>query len=136
MIRWALLLMAFSASGVVLFEGGRRVSEPDLLRGYALSRCLAAAYKGLPMELDANRSAEAYREAGHEVRPWVYGELDRLSTHAAAEIPPGLSTGRLCVMRCIELYESGDVRQVSLGRKRAARAAAPKPPTSTVHAPD
>jgi hypothetical protein len=136
MIRWTVLLVTLSASGVVLFEGGRRVSEADLLRGYAVSQCLAAAYKGTPMELDANRSAEAYREAGHEVRPWVYGELDRLSKQAASEIPAGLSTGRLSIMRCIELYESGDVRQVSLGRKPAARSVAPKPATSTVHAPD
>jgi hypothetical protein len=136
MIRWTALLLTLSASGVVLFEGGRRVSEPDLLRGYAVSKCLAAAYKGTPMELDANRSAEAYREVGHESRPWVYSELDRLSAQAAADIPAGLSTGRLSVMRCIELYESSNIRQVSLGRRPAAPSAAPKPATATVHTPD
>lgn len=131
-----LVTLALIASGAVLFEGERRVSDPDLLRGYAISRCLAAAYKGESMELDANRSAEAYREAGHEGRAWVYSELDRLSRDAAAEVPAGQSIGRLTVMRCMELYESSDVRRVSLGRKPLPHAPKRTAAPSSVHIPD
>jgi Type VI secretion system (T6SS), amidase immunity protein len=125
MIRWAAACAATlsAASGVVLIQGGRRVPQADLLRGYAMSRCLAAAYKGQSLEKDANRSAEAYREAGKETRVWVYQELDRLAGEAAVGTPAPTSAGSLTVMTCLELYESRAIAEVSLGRRPRPAAA-------------
>lgn len=102
-----LILLALFAggAGVKLVEGGRNVSERDLLRGYGLAACLEAGYKGTAFEKDAARVAELYREVGHTTRPTVYEAIDRAAKAAEPSKPAATDGANLSIMSCLEFYE-------------------------------
>lgn len=118
------VIAAATTTGVVLVEGGRRVSERDLLRGYAFSRCLQAAYEQTAMGNDAARVAELYRESGRESRPQMYHALDAAARAQKAATPAAKDGANLAVMTCLEFYESHQLAKViQRPPKAAARAA-------------
>jgi hypothetical protein len=99
------LLLAATGGGVVLVEGGRRVQERDLLRGYAFADCMAVAYKGTPVEKDAGRVAELYREAGRTTRQAVYAAIDSAAGALNPAHPAKVDGANLAIMSCLEFYE-------------------------------
>jgi hypothetical protein len=101
----ALALLFASGSGVVLVEGGRRVSQRDLLRGYAFAACLENAYKGAPVARDAARVAELYREVGRTSRQETYAAIDRAAAALDASAPARIDGANLAIMTCLEFYE-------------------------------
>ena len=103
--------------GVVLVE--RKVSEPDLLRGFAFAKCLAEGYKDKNGEFakDARHVAELYRDAGSTSRPEVYERLTKQAAEANPAKPAAIDGSNLAIMRCLEFYESrGLVRAAKSGR--------------------
>ncbi len=100
-----ILSLAATGGGIVLVEGGRRVQERDLLRGYAFAGCLALAYKGTPVEKDAGRVAELYREAGHTTRQAIYTAIDRAAGALNPAQPAKADKANLAIMSCLEFYE-------------------------------
>ena len=92
--------------GVVLVE--RKVSEPDLLRGFAFAKCLAEGYKDKNVEFakDARHVAELYRDAGSISRPHVYEGLSKLAVDTNPAKPAAVDGSNLAIMRCLEGYES------------------------------
>ena len=92
--------------GVVLIE--RKVSEPDLLRGFAFAKCLAEGYKDKNTEFarDARHVAELYRDAGSTSRPEVYERLSKVAVEANPAKPAAVDGSNLAIMRCLEFYES------------------------------
>ena len=107
-----LLGLLASAGGVVLVEGGRKVSERDLLRGYGFAACMEAAYKGTPVEKDASRVAELYREVGRTTRAEVYEAIDRAATAVDASKPAKVDGANLAIMGCLEFYEGRGLAKV------------------------
>lgn len=101
----AILSLLATGEGIVLVQGGRRVGERDLLRGYAFADCMAVAYKGTPIEKDASRVAELYREVGRTNRQAIYEAIDR----AASALDPARQSvadkANLAIMSCLEFYE-------------------------------
>lgn len=100
-----ILSLMVAGGGIVLVEGGRRVQERDLLRGYAFADCLAVAYKGTPVEKDAGRVAELYREAGHTTRQAIYAAIDRAAGALNPAHPAKADNANLAIMSCLEFYE-------------------------------
>ena len=101
----ALLVMLGGGTGVVLVDGGRRVPERDLLRGYAFAACVEAGYKGTAFAKDAGRVAELYRETGHTSRQAVYTALDRAAAAVDPSRPALVDGANLTLMSCLEFYE-------------------------------
>jgi hypothetical protein len=100
-----LLCLLASGGGVVLVKGGRKVSERDLLRGYGFASCMEAAYKGSPIEKDASRVAELYREVGSTKRMEVYAAIDRAAAASDPAQPAMKDGANLAIMSCLEFYE-------------------------------
>jgi hypothetical protein len=101
----AILVLAVTSGGVVLVAGGRKVQERDLLRGYAFADCMAAGYKGTPVEKDAGRVAELYREVGHTTRQAIYAAIDRAAGAVNPAQPAKADGANLAIMSCLEFYE-------------------------------
>lgn len=94
-----------AGGGVVLVKGGRRVSERDLLRGYAFSRCMEVAYNGTQTGKDGSRVAELYREVGSTTRQEVYSAIDRAAASLNPAQPAMIDGANLAIMSCLEFYE-------------------------------
>ena len=112
-----LLGLLASSDGVVLVEGGRKVPERDLLRGYAFANCMRAAYKGTPIEKDAARVAELYREVGHTTRHEVYVAIDQAAGAVEASKPAMIDGANLAIMACLEFYEGKALAKVVSGAR-------------------
>jgi Type VI secretion system (T6SS), amidase immunity protein len=104
-IALAILSLLAASEGVVLVQGGRKVGERDLLRGYAFADCMAVAYKGTPVERDANRVAELYREVGRTNRQAVYKAIDDAASALDPARPAKIDNVNLAIMNCLEFYE-------------------------------
>jgi hypothetical protein len=96
----------------VLVEGGRKVPELDLLRGYGFAACMEAAYKGAPVARDAARVAELYREVGRTSRPEVYAAIERAASAVDASKPAKVDGANLAIMSCLEFYEGRGLAKV------------------------
>jgi hypothetical protein len=122
-VRATLILLGLLASsdGVVLVEGGRKVPERDLLRGYAFANCLSAAYKGTPIEKDAARVAELYREVGHTTRNEVYVAIDEAARAVEAAKPAMIDGANLAIMACLEFYEGRGLAKVVAGGRGGSK---------------
>ena len=101
----------------------RPATEGDLLRGYALGRCLENAYKGTPFGADASRAAGAYLEIGSSGAE-AYEATSKAAEIAAVPPPPGAvihndekpganSGDHLAIFRCLEFYESPKLKQLA-----------------------
>ena len=101
----ALFGLLAGGSGIVLVEGGRKVPERDLLRGYAFAACLETAYKGTPFSKDASRVAELYREVGRTTQHAVYEAIDQAAGGLDAAEPAMIDGANLAIMSCLEFYE-------------------------------
>ncbi len=101
----------FLAISTVLVE--RRVSERDLLRGFAFSKCLADGYakQNPAFAQDARHVAELYRDAGRTTRTQVYVRLEGLAASAKPSTPAAVDNSNLAIMRCLELYESDELKR-------------------------
>ncbi|MGO9422331.1 T6SS amidase immunity protein Tai4 family protein [Roseiarcus sp.] len=109
--RLAIVFLAFLVSpteGRDLLGG---VSQGDLLRNWALSRCIAKAFGPGKVKDDANISASAYLEE-IRARPEVYEEIDSLVTQALARTASGSVKGNYNTKKCIDLYSSKALRQL------------------------
>jgi len=104
-IALAFLSLLAAGGGVVLVQGGRKVGERDLLRGYAFADCMAVAYKGTPVEKDANRVAEFYREVGRTNRQAIYEAIDRAARSIDPARPAKVDNANLAIVNCLEFYE-------------------------------
>src|SRR5208283_1552552 len=105
--RLAIVFLAFLVSpteGRDLLGG---VSQGDLLRNWALSRCIAKAFGPGKVKDDANISASAYLE---EIR--ARPEIDSLVTQALARTASGSVKGNYNTKKCIDLYSSKALRQL------------------------
>ena len=114
------LCLLASGHGVVLVEGGRKVPERDLLRGYAFASCMEVAYKGTSVEHDAARVAELCREVGSTTRQEVYTALDEAAVAVAPARPALVDAANLAIMSCLEFYESPTLLKAiqEAGRRR------------------
>jgi hypothetical protein len=92
----------------------RDVPEPDLLRGFAFAKCLSEGYKDQNAEFakDARHVAELYRDAGKTSRPEVYVRLQQVAVAAKPGTPAAIDQSNLAIMRCLELYESADLKKM------------------------
>lgn len=135
----AFVCLLATGGGVVLVTGGRRVPERDLLRGYAFSRCMVVAYKGSPMEHDASRVAELYREVGSTTRQEVYTAIDEAAVAVDPARPAMKDGANLAIMSCLEFYEGAALTKAieGAGRKHRVSPAAPPPPRDDkrIHTP-
>lgn len=89
----------------------RKYSQADLLRNYALARCLSQAFPGSPLAPDASASAAGYLERG-SVSADAYGEIAKLADEFLAHKYPSLSGQALQTMKCIDLFHSSDLDRV------------------------
>jgi hypothetical protein len=97
----------------------RDVSEPDLLRGFAFAKCLSEGYQDQNpgFAKDARHVAELYRDAGTTSRPEVYVRLQQLATAAKPARPAAIDHSNLTIMRCLELYESANLKKLVTGAR-------------------
>lgn len=98
-------------TGVVLVDGGRKVREADVLRGYAFAFCLAEAYKGTKFQQDADRVAGLYLEVGKTTDDGVYQLMKELARKTDPGKPAQIDGANLGIMTCLEFYESADLRR-------------------------
>ena len=87
----------------------RPASEADLLRGFALGRCLAKAYEKTSFAVDAEAAADAYLQMGAFSKPEGLPEqVSKLAEASGAEANkrPPPTNKNLAVFNCIEFYES------------------------------
>ena len=110
-----ILSLLATGEGIVLVQGGRRVGERDLLRGYAFADCMAVAYKGTPFERDASRVAELYREVGRTSRQAIYEAIDRAANAVDPARPAKIDKANLAIMNCLEFYEGSALSKVIAG---------------------
>lgn len=111
----ALACLLATGGGVVLVKGGRRVSERDLLRGYAFSRCMEVAYKGTQTGKDGSRVAELYREVGKTTRQEVYTAIDQAAADLDPARPAMIDGSNLAIMSCLEFYEGAALSRTIRG---------------------
>jgi len=103
-VRW-IVLTALLASVPNHVNLDRPANEADLLRAYALGKCLAKAYDQPPFVDDADWSANMYFQMGKLSKGDPYQDVLKL-------IPTDLKTPTIyenhviAVHKCIEFYES------------------------------
>ena len=92
-------------------SGGRKYSQADLLRNYALARCLSRAFPDSQLAPDASATAAGYLERG-SVSADAYAEIAKLAEEFLARKYSSLSGQPLQTMKCIDLFHSSDVDRV------------------------
>lgn len=85
-----------------------RYSQKDLLKNWALSRCLASVYADPAVKGDANATASAYLEFGHQPMA-AYEALDALAGSYARRKLTGSVPSHFNTMKCIDLYNSREL---------------------------
>ncbi len=89
----------------------RKYSQADLLRNYALARCLSQAFPGSPLDPDASASAAGYLERG-SVSADAYAEIAKLADEFLVHKYLSLSGQPLQTMKCIDLFHSSDLDRI------------------------
>ena len=107
-----LLTCAFDAQA----QGGAPMtasySQKDLLKNWTLSTCLAAVATDPAQRADANATASAYMEFGHQT-PDAYAALGELATKYAARRYSGSVDGQFKTMKCIDLFHSRELNSLA-----------------------
>lgn len=107
--RLAALFLALLAPVPAWAEPPTAYSQPELLRNWALARCLAKANPDSPAGEDANRAAGAYLEfgtAGIE----TYEKLDAMvDAWLKREYAGSVRGASYSTMKCIDLYHSREL---------------------------
>jgi hypothetical protein len=85
-----------------------RYSQKDMLKNWALSRCLASVYADPAVKSDANATAAAYLEFGHQPMA-AYEALDALVDSYAKRKLSGSVPSHFNTMKCIDLYNSKEL---------------------------
>jgi hypothetical protein len=85
-----------------------KYSQVELLRNYAMARCLSQAFPGSALEPDATASAAGYLERG-SVSADAYVEIAKLADSFLARKYPSQSGQPLQTMKCIDLFQSKDL---------------------------
>jgi Type VI secretion system (T6SS), amidase immunity protein len=88
-----------------------KYSQVELLRNYAMARCLSQAFPGSALEPDATASAAGYLERG-SVNADAYIEIAKLADTFLARKYPSQSAQPLQTMKCIDLFQSKDLNLV------------------------
>lgn len=96
-------------------------SQKDLLRNWALSTCLAIVATDPALRADANATASAYMEFGHQA-PEAYAALRELAENYAARRYSGSVEGRFDTMKCIDLFHSRELNSLATGLAKPPRA--------------
>lgn len=86
-------------------------SQKDLLKNWALSTCLATVATDPALRADANATASAYMEFGHQA-PEAYAALRELAESYAARRYSGSVEGRFDTMKCIDLFHSRELNSL------------------------
>jgi methionine-rich copper-binding protein CopC len=87
-------------------------SQKDLLKNWALSACLATVATDPALRADANATASAYMEFGHQA-PEAYAALRELVEKYAARHYNGSVEGRFDTMKCIDLFHSRELNSLT-----------------------
>ena len=97
-----------------------RYSQPELLRNWALSACLATVAKDAADRNDANATASAYLEFGEQPIEAYEALMALVNTYASRRYS-GSVPSEFNTMKCIDLYHSE-----ALGRLVAKLVAPPQ----------
>lgn len=89
-----------------------KYSQKQLLKNWALSRCLAQAYTDKSTKDDANATASAYLEYGKQPIE-VYTELDALVGKYSQRHYSGSVDSSFNTMKCIDLFNSKELDDLS-----------------------
>lgn len=95
-------------------------SQKDLLKNWALSTCLATVATDPALRADANATASAYMEFGHQA-PEAYAALRELAENYAARRYSGSVEGRFDTMKCIDLFHSRELNSLATRLAKPSR---------------
>ena len=95
-------------------------SQKDLLKNWALSTCLAIVATDPALRADANATASAYMEFGHQA-PEAYAALRELAENYAARRYSGSVEGRFDTMKCIDLFHSRELHSLATRLAKPSR---------------
>ncbi|MCS0628151.1 type VI secretion system amidase immunity protein Tai4 [Telluria mixta] len=95
-------------------------SQKDLLKNWALSTCLAIVATDPALRADANATASAYMEFGHQA-PEAYAALRELAENYAARRYSGSVEGRFDTMKCIDLFHSRELNSLATRLAKPSR---------------
>ncbi|MGE5476894.1 MAG: T6SS amidase immunity protein Tai4 family protein [Bacteroidales bacterium] len=103
----AFLLVAADASGAEIYDdpGAARYSQKVLLKNWAFSACLSIVATDDAARADANATAGAYLEYGHQPIE-AYEELRQLAEQFARRQYAGSVPSHFNTMKCIDLFHS------------------------------
>jgi len=107
----AFLLSHATAPAEVAKPDAPRYSQADLLKNYAIARCLSQAFPGSPLAPDASASAAGYLERG-SVNADAYVEIAKLADTFLSRKYPSMSGQPLQTMKCIDLFHSTDLDRI------------------------
>jgi Type VI secretion system (T6SS), amidase immunity protein len=118
------LLLSLATGQVVASDSAApvRYSETDLLKNWALARCLSRAFPGSPLEPDAAAAAAGYLERG-SVDAAAYEEIVKLADQFLRRTYSSQFGQPLQTMKCIDLFHSPELDRVA---KRHVKRASPR----------
>ncbi|MDR2991707.1 MAG: type VI secretion system amidase immunity protein Tai4 [Burkholderiaceae bacterium] len=90
----------------------QRYSQKGLLKNWALTVCLGSVVNDSRDKHDADASASAYREFGHQGIE-AYDQLRQLALKYAALKYSGAIPGDFNIMKCIDLYHSDELDRLA-----------------------
>jgi hypothetical protein len=90
---------------------GVRYSDAELLRNWALARCLSKAFPGSPLEPDAAAAGAGYVEWG-SVEADAYTEIATLADRFLSRTYGSQSGQPLQTMKCIDLFHSAELDRI------------------------
>lgn len=114
------LRLGFAAMSFALFAGGHHAcaqqtetySQATLLKNWALSVCLATVAKDAAEREDANATASAYLEFGHQPIE-AYDKLRALAERYANKKYGGSIQADFNTMKCIDLFHSKELNDLA-----------------------
>lgn len=92
----------------VCAQTAAELSQKELLKNWALSRCLATVYADPEVRDDASATAAAYLEFGNQPMG-AYEALDALVDRYARQKRSGSVPSQFNTMKCIELFRSNEL---------------------------
>ena len=104
------LLLGFPQHGYAQSDVSN-YSQKTLLKNWAFSRCLGQVYKDEKTKDDANSSAAAYLEYGHQPIT-AYEKLDVLVARYASRKYSGSVDSQFNTMKCIDLLYSKELDEL------------------------
>ncbi|WP_412098481.1 type VI secretion system amidase immunity protein Tai4 [Enterobacter sp.] len=89
----------------------REYSQPELLRNWALSHCLALVYKNDAVKNDASATASAYLEYGKQSLE-TYHEIDEIAKKYAELKYTGSIASEFNTMKCIDFIHGRELNEL------------------------